>query len=67
MDPDVCHGKPCIKRTRVMVSVVLDNLAAGQTPEEIAESYPSVGREAMRAAMVYTTNLAPERAVPLQA
>ena len=45
VDPEVCHGKPCIKGTRVMVSVVLDNLTAGQTPEEIAESYPSVGRE----------------------
>jgi uncharacterized protein (DUF433 family) len=37
-DPDVCHGKPCIKGTRVMVSVVLDNLAEGLSPEEITEN-----------------------------
>jgi hypothetical protein len=32
---DVCHGKPCIRGTRIMVSVVLDNLAEGLSPEEI--------------------------------
>jgi uncharacterized protein (DUF433 family) len=67
VDPDVCHGKPCIKGTRVMVSVVLDNLAAGQTPEEIAESYPSVDREAVQAAIAYAADLARERVVPLPA
>lgn len=67
MDPDVCHGKPCIKGTRVMVSVVLDNLAAGQTPEEIVESYPSVGDEDVRAAIAYAADLARERVVPLPA
>lgn len=35
VDPAVCHGRACVKGTRVMVSVVLDNLAAGQTTEEI--------------------------------
>jgi hypothetical protein len=35
VDPAVCHGKACIKGTRIMVSVVLDNLAAGLTPDEI--------------------------------
>lgn len=67
VDPDVCHGKHCIKGTRVMVSVVLDNLAAGQTPEEIAESYPSVGREGIQAAISYAADLARERVVPLPA
>jgi hypothetical protein len=40
-DPAVCHGKACIKGTRVMVSVVLDNLAAGESPEEIVRRIPS--------------------------
>ncbi len=35
VSPDVCHGKPCIHGTRIMVSVVLDNLAGGLSPEEI--------------------------------
>ena len=40
VDPDVCHGKACIKGTRIMVSVILDNLAAALTPEDIIKSYP---------------------------
>ena len=36
-DPKVCHGKACIKGTRIMVSIVLDNLAAGETPEAIVQ------------------------------
>ncbi len=67
VDSDVCHGKPCIKGTRVMVSVVLDNLAAGQTPEEISVSYPSVGREALQADIAYAADLTRERVVPLPA
>jgi uncharacterized protein (DUF433 family) len=39
VDPLVCHGKPCIQGTRVMVSVVLDNLAEGETPEKVAQDY----------------------------
>ena len=35
VDPAVCHGQACIKGTRILVSVVLDNLAAGLTPEDI--------------------------------
>src|SRR5690625_7603985 len=42
VEPEVCHGKACIKGTRVLVSVVLDNLAAGLTAEEVRQSYPSV-------------------------
>lgn len=44
VDPAVCHGRACIAGTRVMVSVILDNLAAGMTVAEIAESYPSPPR-----------------------
>ncbi|MBI5364349.1 MAG: DUF433 domain-containing protein [Planctomycetes bacterium] len=44
-DPQVCHGKACIRGTRIMVSVVLDNLAAGRTHEQILKSYPSMTAE----------------------
>ncbi len=44
-DPAVCHGKACIKGTRIMVSVVLDNLAAGQPADEILRLYPTLHRE----------------------
>ena len=53
-NPDICHGKPCIKGTRIMVSVVLDNLAEGQSIEEVQKSYPVLTRadiwEAIRCA-----------------
>ena len=53
IDPAVCHGKACIKNTRIMVSVVLDNLAAGLTPDEILHSYPSLSLEAIYSATAY--------------
>lgn len=67
VDPNVCHGKACIAGTRVMVSVVLDNLATGVTVEEILQSYPSLSREAVQAAISYAAELARERVVLLPA
>ncbi len=64
-DQSVCHGKACIKGTRVMVSVVLDNLAAGISYEEILVSYPSLSKEDIEAAISYAAELARERIVPL--
>ncbi|HEY4481912.1 MAG TPA: DUF433 domain-containing protein [Candidatus Brocadiaceae bacterium] len=63
VDPDICHGKACIKGTRIMVSVVLDNLAAGLTSDEILQSYPSLARESVQAAIAYAAELARERVV----
>jgi uncharacterized protein (DUF433 family) len=67
VDPNVCHGKACIKGTRIMVSVVLDNLAAGLTPDEILKSYPSLNLEAVHAAIAYAAELARERIVAMSA
>ncbi len=66
VDPAVSHGAACIKGTRIMVSVVLDNLAAGRTPEEVVASYPSLTHEAIRAALAYAAELARERVVAFQ-
>lgn len=63
VDPQICHGKACIKGTRVMVSVVLDNLAAGETPESILKSYPSLTAEDVHAAVAYAAELAKEKIV----
>jgi len=54
-DPNVCHGKPCIRRTRIMVSVILDNLADGLSPEQIVRDYPPLTAEDVRAALAYAT------------
>ena len=56
VDPEVCHGKACIKGTRIMVSVVLDNLAAGLSVDEILGSYPSLCGEDVQAAMAYAAS-----------
>ena len=63
VDPNVCHGKACIKGTRIMVSVILDNLAAGVPVDEILQSYPSLLTESVQAAIAYAAELAREREV----
>lgn len=60
VDPKICHGKPCIRGTRIMVSVILDNLAEGATPEEIVRDYPPLKIEDVRAAIAYAAELAGE-------
>ena len=67
VNPTICHGKACFKGTRIMVSVVLDNLAAGLSVEEILNSYPSLTRESVLAAISYAAELARERIVPMPA
>ena len=58
VDPEICQGRACITDTRVLVSTVLDNLAAGLSPEEITKSYPSITRESVQAAVCYAAELA---------
>ena len=59
-DPGVCHGAACFKGTRVMVSVVLDNLAAGGGAEAILLNFPSLHPEAIPAAIAYAAEIAYE-------
>jgi uncharacterized protein (DUF433 family) len=63
VDPTICHGRVCIKGTRVMVSVILDNLAGGESHEEIMRGY-HVEREDIEAAMHHAAELARERVIP---
>jgi len=67
VDPAVSHGQACIKGTRIMVSVVLDNVAAGLTRDEILKSYPTLTREAIQAALVYAAELTRERYIAVPA
>jgi len=62
-DPAICHGKACIKGTRIMASVILDNLADGQTPADVLRLYPSLQAEDVQAAMAYAAELARERLI----
>lgn len=65
VDPTICHGQACFKKTRIMVSVVLDNLAAGVGTEELLNSYPTLSTEDVQAALNYAAELARERTVNL--
>jgi uncharacterized protein (DUF433 family) len=63
VDPGVCHGRACVRGTRIMASVVLDNLAAGLSIEELLQSYPTLNREAVQGVIAYAAELARERVV----
>ena len=67
VDPEICHGKACIKGTRIPVSVILDNLAEGLSFEEILASYPSLTKEAIRAAIAYAAELTREEIISIPA
>ena len=67
VDPQVCHGKAYIKGTRIMVSVILDNLADGLTTDEIIANYPGLSEGAIRAAIAYAAELSHERILQLPA
>jgi uncharacterized protein (DUF433 family) len=65
VDPDICHGKACIKGTRIMVSIILDNLAAGEDVGTILRSYPTLRAEDIQAALQYASELVREKIVTL--
>ena len=57
-DPEICHGKPTFKGTRVMVWQILEMLSAGETIEEIMENYPSLTRSHINAALEFAAERA---------
>ena len=63
INPQVCHGKPCIKGTRIMVSVILDYLKAGESDQDILREYPTLKKEDIQAAIAYAAWLAHEEEV----
>ena len=65
VDPNVCFGKPCIKGTRIWVSLLLDWLAQGTTPEEILREYPQLTMADIRAALAYGAEMSRDRFVDM--
>ena len=57
IDPKVCHGKPVIKGTRVLVSTLLGALAGGDSIEMLLEDYPNITREDVMAALEFASEL----------
>lgn len=66
VDPNVCFGKPCIKGTRIWVSLILDFLASGSTMEEILDNYPQLAKEDIFACLAYGSAMSRENFVDLQ-
>lgn len=56
-DPEICHGKPCIKGTRIPVYLVVDMLAEGESPDVIVQEYPSLTLADIQAAIHYAARL----------
>ena len=63
VDPQICHGKACIRGTRVLVSSILDNLVARASRDEILHSYPVLTDADIDAALAYAAELTRERIV----
>ena len=66
IDPNVCFGKPCIRGTRIWVSLLLDFLAGGMSHAEILAEYPQLKEEDIRAAIAYGAEMARERFVNVE-
>jgi uncharacterized protein (DUF433 family) len=65
VDPNICFGKPCIRGTRIWVSLILDFLASGETTESILAEYPQLTREDVLAALAYGAEMSRGRFVDL--
>lgn len=65
IDPAVCGGKPCIRGTRIWVSLVLDFLAGGMSEAELLADYPQLTHEDVLAAIAYGAEASRERVLPV--
>lgn len=67
IDPRICGGKPCIKGTRIWVSLILDFLADDMTEAELIDQYPGLTHEDVLAALAYGAEAAREQIIPVPA
>ena len=65
IDPRICFGKPCIRGTRIWVSLIVDNLAEGVADAELLAAYPQLKPDDIRAALAYAAEMTRERIIPI--
>lgn len=65
IDPQICFGKPCIRGTRIWVSLVVDNLAEDVAESELLAAYPQLTPKDIRAALAYAAEMTRERIIPI--
>ena len=66
INPKICHGQPCVKGTRIMVWLIVQYLANGDSVEDILTAYPSLTREDVRACLAYAAEMTRERVLPIE-
>ena len=66
IDPEIHHGEPCIKGTRVPVSTIVGSVKDGMTPGEMINEYPQLTEEAIQAALAYDADMAWERLMKIR-
>jgi uncharacterized protein (DUF433 family) len=67
IDPGVCFGRPCVRGTRIWVSLIVDNLAEGISEGELLAAYPQLEPEDIRAALAFAAEMTRERIIPIPA
>lgn len=66
INPKICHGQPCVKGTRIMVWLIIQYLANGDSMEDILAAYPSLTREDVQACLAYAAEVTRERVLPIE-
>ena len=66
INPKICHGQPCVKGTRIMVWLIVQYLANGDSVEDILTAYPSLTREDVQACLGYAAEMTRERVLPIE-
>ena len=67
IDPEVCHGKPTIRGSRLMVTTILELMAGGMTMAELLDDYPALEIDDIFACLDYAAQLAKFQTIPLVA
>jgi uncharacterized protein (DUF433 family) len=65
VDPQVCFGRPCIRGTRIWVSLIVDNLVEGVSEVDLLAAYPQLQPDDVRAALAYAAEMTRERIIPV--
>ena len=66
VDPEIHHGEPCIKDTRIPVPVIVKSVADGMTHDEIIDAYPQLTQESIQAALSYESEMGWERLMKIK-
>lgn len=67
IDPNVCHGKPTVRGSRLLVTTILELLAGGASWSELTEEYPTLEADDIRACLDYAVQLAQFKSITVAA